>query len=68
MDFVLLPGYLIMDRAMLLGIKDRAERSIAPQHRGASSGRSDTNKPRGEAVVTPPGNVAGLDLPQADGG
>jgi hypothetical protein len=29
MDFVLLPGYLIMDRAMLLGIKDRAERAAS---------------------------------------
>ena len=29
MDFLLLPGYLIMDRAMLLGIKERAESGTA---------------------------------------
>lgn len=28
MDFLLQPGYLLMDRAMLLGIKQRAEREM----------------------------------------
>lgn len=31
MDFLLQPGYLVMDRAMLLGIKQRAERELPTQ-------------------------------------
>lgn len=37
MDFLLQPGYLVMDRAMLLGIKQRAERQAKKDQAFAES-------------------------------